>query len=80
MNSDQELAVNEDESLDQLVFGHHSKVTPLRYRVNQVKMCAAIADEVSRQCPGMICEQAQFNAIIQAANVICCAINGDQHE
>ncbi|EIU6870659.1 hypothetical protein L5169_004796 [Vibrio parahaemolyticus] len=46
-----------------------------KFKICQMKMCAAIAEELSRQCPGITTEQAQMGAIIQAADLICDAVN-----
>ena len=46
-----------------------------KFKICQLKMCAAIAAELSRQCPGITTEQAQMGAIIEAANLVCDAVN-----
>ncbi|EPN8226484.1 hypothetical protein ACT3QV_004480 [Vibrio alginolyticus] len=46
-----------------------------KFRICQLKMCAAIAAELSRQCPGITTEQSQMGAIIEAANLVCDAVN-----
>lgn len=42
-----------------------------KFRICQLKMCAAIAAELSRQCPGITTEQSQMGAIIKAADLVC---------
>lgn len=51
-----------------------------KFRICQLKMCAAIASELSRQCPGITTEQSQMSAIIEAANLICNAVNNQTKE
>ncbi|EGR2774142.1 hypothetical protein V6956_004574 [Vibrio parahaemolyticus] len=46
-----------------------------KFKICQLKMCAAIAEELSRQCPGITTEQAQMSAIIEGANLVCDAVN-----
>ena len=46
-----------------------------KFKICQLKMCAAIAAELSRKCPGITTEQAQMGAIIEAANLVCDAVN-----
>ncbi|GAB1084970.1 MAG: hypothetical protein SStaTSB_29700 [Shewanella algae] len=46
-----------------------------KFKICQLKMCAAIAAELSRQCPGITAEQSQMGAIIKAADLVCDAVN-----
>ncbi|HFQ5304658.1 TPA: hypothetical protein ACGVAU_004402 [Vibrio vulnificus] len=46
-----------------------------KFKICQLKMCAAIAEELSRQCPGITTEQAQMGTIIKAADLVCDAVN-----
>ncbi|HHX8487645.1 hypothetical protein [Vibrio sp. 11-4(1)] len=51
-----------------------------KFKICQLKMCAAIAEELSRQCPGITTDQAQMSAIIEAANLVCNAVNNQTKE
>lgn len=51
-----------------------------KFKICQLKMCAAIAEELDRQCPGITTEQAQMSAIIEAANLVCDAVNNQAHK
>lgn len=46
-----------------------------KFKICQLKMCAAIAAELSRQCPGITTEQSQMGTIIKAADLVCDAVN-----
>lgn len=43
--------------------------------INQIELCAAIAHELSRQCPTLTAEQANLPAVIAAAKSVCDALN-----
>ncbi|MGY5383263.1 hypothetical protein [Vibrio metschnikovii] len=46
-----------------------------KFKICQLKMCAAIAAALSRQCPGITAEQSQMGTIIKAADLVCNAVN-----
>ena len=70
-DDNQELGVifNYDPTLDR------EEIHIRDFKINQIAMCAAIAKELDRQCPGITTEQAQMSAIIEAANLVCDAVN-----
>ncbi|CAK3503995.1 Phage protein [Vibrio crassostreae] len=51
-----------------------------KFKICQLKMCAAIAEELSRQCPDITTEQSQMAAIIEGANLVCDAVNNQAHK
>lgn len=54
-------------------------MTNITAKLAQMKLCTAIAFEVSRQCPEMPADE-RFNACINAANHVCQAFAMTSHE